>query len=101
VANQREDSNVSKAVVEDVVMFETHMDEYLDEEVEWVKHAFDFICKGWDQETSTSSPTAATTRLLASHNPDLVKRNVLLHSLVYFCFQWQLSHERLVWLVKL
>ena len=31
-------------------MFEAHMDEYLDEEIEWVKHAFDVICKGWDQE---------------------------------------------------
>ena len=33
-------------------MFEAHMDEYLDEEIEWVKHAFDAICKGWDQEVS-------------------------------------------------
>lgn len=30
-------------------MFETNMDEYLDEEVESVKHAFDGICKGWDR----------------------------------------------------
>ena len=75
VANQRKDSNISKALAEDVVsvsrvslvyihtylfllwfpsyrMFETHMDEYLDEEIEWVKHAFDIICKGWDQEAS-------------------------------------------------
>ena len=35
-------------------MFEAHMDEYLDEEIEWVKHAFDGICKGWDQEASCS-----------------------------------------------
>ena len=33
-------------------MFEAHMDEYLDEEIEWVKHEFDVICKGWDQEVS-------------------------------------------------
>ena len=62
VANQREDSNISKTLAEDVVrvsfrvfqvyiicllslwslsykMFEVHMDEYLDEETEWVKHA--------------------------------------------------------------
>jgi hypothetical protein len=26
------------------------MDEYLDEEVEAVKHAFDVICKGWDRK---------------------------------------------------
>lgn len=31
-------------------MFETNMDEYLDEEVEAVKLSFDVICKGWDQE---------------------------------------------------
>ena len=36
-------------------MFEAHMDEYLDEEVEWVKQAFDVICKGWDQEASFCS----------------------------------------------
>ena len=75
VANQRKDSNISKTLAEDVVwvslhvfqvyiicllslwslsykMFEAHMDEYLDEETEWVKHAFDVICKGWDQEAS-------------------------------------------------
>jgi hypothetical protein len=33
-------------------MFEAHMDEYLDEEIEWVKYAFDVICKGWDREAS-------------------------------------------------
>jgi hypothetical protein len=76
VANQRKDSNISKTLAEDVVwvsshffskvynlltfslwslsyrMFEAHMDEYLDEEIEWVKNAFDVICKGWDQEAS-------------------------------------------------
>lgn len=31
-------------------MFETNMDEYLDEEVESVKQAFDIICRGWDKE---------------------------------------------------
>ena len=39
-------------------MFETNMDEYLDEEVESVKIAFDVICKGWDQEVSR--PTRLT-----------------------------------------
>ena len=80
VANQRKDSTISKTLAEDVVwvlsllpcffpsiciifancvssldsyrMFEAHMDEYLDEEIEWVKHEFDVICKGWDQEVS-------------------------------------------------
>ena len=76
VANQRKDSNISKTLAEEVVwvslrvsqvhvycllavapppsykMFETHMDDYLDEEIEWVKRTFDVICKGWDQEAS-------------------------------------------------
>ena len=33
-------------------MFEAHMDEYLDEEIEWAKRAFDGICKDWDQDAS-------------------------------------------------
>jgi hypothetical protein len=33
-------------------MFEINMDEYLDEEVESVKQAFEVICKGWDKEVS-------------------------------------------------
>ncbi len=40
-------------------MFETNMDEYLDEEVESVKIAFDVICKGWDQEVSLSTQLSA------------------------------------------
>ena len=35
-------------------MFETNMDEYLDEEVESVKLAFDAICQDWDREVSVS-----------------------------------------------
>lgn len=33
-------------------MFEVNMDEYLDEEVESVKLAFDVVCKGWEREVS-------------------------------------------------
>lgn len=33
-------------------MFEVNMDEYLDEEVESVKLAFDVICKDWEREVS-------------------------------------------------
>ncbi|KAJ3504332.1 hypothetical protein NLJ89_g7989 [Agrocybe chaxingu] len=55
VAKQREDSSVLRTKAEDVVyqMFEPHMDEYLDEEVEAIKLAFDTICKGWDKEVRT------------------------------------------------
>jgi recyclin-1 len=31
-------------------MFESNMDEYLDEEVESLKQVFDVICTGWDRE---------------------------------------------------
>lgn len=33
-------------------MFEVNMDEYLDEEAEVVKMAFDSTCKGWDYDVS-------------------------------------------------
>ncbi|KAK7047579.1 F-box protein: endocytic membrane traffic, recycling ReCYcling 1 [Paramarasmius palmivorus] len=74
---------VSRTRAEDVVyqMFEQNMDEYLDEEVEAVKHALERICKGWQQQmTSTASSTLNSQtqgRFLASHNPAQVKRNVL------------------------
>ncbi|KAF8964808.1 exocyst complex component Sec10-domain-containing protein [Flammula alnicola] len=81
VAHQRKDSNVDGNKAEDVVyqMFETNMDEYLDEEVESVKLAFDVICKGWDRESLASTPTTAdgTRKFLASQNPAMLKRNVL------------------------
>ena len=31
-------------------MFETNMDEYLDEEVESLKQVFEAICTGWDRQ---------------------------------------------------
>lgn len=31
-------------------MFETNMDEYLDEEVESLKQVFEVICTGWDRQ---------------------------------------------------
>ena len=33
-------------------MFEFNMDEYLDEETDWVKDAMAKICKEWDQRVS-------------------------------------------------
>lgn len=33
-------------------MFETNMDEYLDEETEWVKLVMEGICKEWEQQVS-------------------------------------------------
>jgi recyclin-1 len=34
-------------------MFEINMDEYLDDEVEAVKVAFDAICREWDKKVRT------------------------------------------------
>lgn len=62
-------------------IFDPHMDEYLDEEVESVKRSFDSICREWDRKMSdisghfVGSPTR--TRFLTSQNPQLVKRNVV------------------------
>ncbi|KDR74817.1 hypothetical protein GALMADRAFT_249710 [Galerina marginata CBS 339.88] len=87
-AKQRPDAVVERTKAEDVVyqMFETNMDEYLDEEVEAVKRALDAICKGWDQEAA--APTSPTSPRHFSHsnphsnpqhtqNPALLKRTVL------------------------
>ncbi|CAK5284347.1 unnamed protein product [Mycena citricolor] len=79
-ASQRSDSNVERTRAEDVIfrMFEVNMDEYLDEEVESVKHAFDVTCKGWDRQMAERATSGSTsTRFLSSQNPALVKRNVL------------------------
>ncbi|KAH7101737.1 exocyst complex component Sec10-like protein [Auriculariales sp. MPI-PUGE-AT-0066] len=62
---------------EDVVykMFEVNMDEYLDEEIECIKVAFDAICRDWDKQLASHTQTSST--FLASQNPAQVKRNVL------------------------
>lgn len=36
-------------------MFEPNMDEYLDEEVEWVKHALDVINREWQRKVVASA----------------------------------------------
>ncbi|KAH0583281.1 hypothetical protein H2248_011156 [Termitomyces sp. 'cryptogamus'] len=93
---------ITTTKAEDVVyqMFESNMDEYLDEEVESVKNVFDRICKAWDRELATYAPAPLLTngstslsasvetqqyhqqhtsqpRFLTSQNPAQVKRNVL------------------------
>ncbi|OSX58161.1 hypothetical protein POSPLADRAFT_1185030 [Postia placenta MAD-698-R-SB12] len=83
IAAERSDSNVSKARAEDVVyrMFEPNMDEYLDEEVDFVKHCFEVTCGGWENQLShrATVPKASPdhVRFLGSQNPAQVKRNVL------------------------
>ncbi|CAG8782474.1 14145_t:CDS:2, partial [Acaulospora colombiana] len=63
-------------------IFDPHMDEYLDEEVEAVKRAFDSICRNWsekssNQNMSSSAVSPTRTRFLESQNPQQVKRNVV------------------------
>ncbi|GLB38835.1 putative exocyst complex component Sec10 [Lyophyllum shimeji] len=89
----RAEDVITRTQAEDVVyrMFESNMDEYLDEEVESVKLIFETICKDWDRQLSTYAPSTTTAaphtphapatnhqpRFLASQNPAQVKRNVL------------------------
>ena len=40
-------------------MFEVNMDEYLDEEIECVKAAFDVICRDWDKKVNQQIPSLA------------------------------------------
>lgn len=37
-------------------MFEFNMDEYLDEEIDWVKDAMSKICKDWDSQVRRVPP---------------------------------------------
>ncbi|KAL5514904.1 hypothetical protein ACEPAG_2220 [Sanghuangporus baumii] len=82
---KNDDSHVSCTQAEDVVyqMFEQNMDEYLDEEVESVKQAFEVINRDWERKMSaqtggTNAQTASSApRFLGSHNPAQMKRTVL------------------------
>ncbi|KAF8549297.1 hypothetical protein OG21DRAFT_1500508 [Imleria badia] len=76
---------------EDVVykMFEPNMDDYLDDEMDELKRAFEVICKDWERSVSLTTSSTVTlnglqsqtqqapTRFLGSQNPALMKRNVL------------------------
>lgn len=42
-------------------MFEINMDEYLDDEVEAVKLAFDVICREWDKKVRIAHHTHPST----------------------------------------
>ncbi|KZT01591.1 uncharacterized protein LAESUDRAFT_763596 [Laetiporus sulphureus 93-53] len=83
VAAMATDALVTRMQAEDVVyrMFEVNMDEYLDEEVEFVKQSFEKICRSWDDQVSQQSavPSKSTEhiRFIGSQNPAQVKRTVL------------------------
>ncbi|KAI5480581.1 f-box protein pof6 [Pseudohyphozyma bogoriensis] len=69
---------VTKERAEDVVfrMFEPHMDDYLQEEGEWIREVLEGMCGDWDQKTASDSAISDPT-FLASQNPAMVKKNVL------------------------
>ncbi|KAH9968027.1 exocyst complex component Sec10-like protein, partial [Russula dissimulans] len=89
IAGQRHppgtEAEVSKAQAEDVVyrMFEPNMDEYLDEEIDFLKQNFEQTCRDWEKKTSlphTDAPPPITTQrptFLASSSPANLKSNVL------------------------
>lgn len=73
--------SIPRTLVEDVIyrMFETNMDEYLDEETEWVKRVLEGICQHWEETSEIGGGHShdAGPTFLSSANPDQVKRNVL------------------------
>ncbi|PCH37599.1 hypothetical protein WOLCODRAFT_84415 [Wolfiporia cocos MD-104 SS10] len=85
IAQERSDAAVSRVQAEDVVyrMFEVNMDEYLDEEVEFVKQCFETTCRAWESQVRLPVFAFACThymhqvRFLGSSNPAQVKRTVL------------------------
>ncbi|KAG6380058.1 exocyst complex component Sec10-domain-containing protein [Boletus reticuloceps] len=84
---------VKVELAEDVIykMFEPNMDDYLDDEMDELKRAFEVICKDWERSVSLTASSMVTldrsqsqtqavqaqTRFLDSQNPALMKRNVL------------------------
>lgn len=91
---------VTTTQAEDVIyrMFEAYMDEYLDEEVESVKHSFDVTNREWERKVrqrvdctnkllmkpeqisaqkATNAAAPGTARFIGSHNPAALKRTVL------------------------
>lgn len=81
--------DISRSLIENIIyqMFEPQIDEYLDDETEWVKGVLGAICNNWDTELGTSTKGAdgvlvknqaqSQPQFLTAQNPDVVKRNVL------------------------
>ncbi|KAL4071843.1 exocyst complex component Sec10-domain-containing protein [Scleroderma citrinum] len=80
---------ITREQSEDVIfkMFEPHMDDYLDDEVDELKRAFEDICKEWEcslarfaggeHQHQHQHQQSTQARFLDSQNPALAKRNVL------------------------
>lgn len=48
--------NVRWSDVDSFRMFEVNMDEYLDDETEWVKTVLEGICSVWDKQVGRNHP---------------------------------------------
>ncbi|KAI5995727.1 exocyst complex component Sec10-domain-containing protein [Pisolithus marmoratus] len=87
---------ITREQAEDVIfkMFEPHMDDYLDDELDELKRTLETICKQWDASLARIAGSESTgngdvagphlhgqpptqARFLDSQNPALAKRNVL------------------------
>lgn len=86
VSGTREDAKIPQTKAEDVIykMFEINMDDYLEEEVEFVKLRFQGITKAWNKSGSISSQkrSSQTTtpdgpRFLAAQDPAQMKRTLI------------------------
>ncbi|MBW0485028.1 hypothetical protein O181_024743 [Austropuccinia psidii MF-1] len=75
--------NISFEQVQNVIhqMFEIYLDDYLQEEVHWVKTALEGICLEWDtignQNIHLSQIESVPNGFLSSTNPALMKKNIL------------------------
>ena len=53
------------------------MDDYLQEEQEWVRHVLETSCKVFNDKLEQEDPTLSSGTFLNSANPAMVKRNVM------------------------
>ncbi|WVO18527.1 hypothetical protein L204_106246 [Cryptococcus depauperatus] len=79
-----EQTAIKQEQVEDSVfrMFEEHLDDYLEDETEWIRQHLEDLCRAWEQRLESTDLTSRTRSshmpaFLTSSNPDQVKRNVL------------------------
>lgn len=58
-------------------MFEIHMDDYLQEEQDWVRSQLEEACKEFNDKLAKDDPSLSAGTFLNSANPAAVKRNVM------------------------
>lgn len=72
-------SDTPRDLVESTIyrMFESHLDEYLDEETDTIKSILESICSSWDKHLGQDTSRSEGPTFLTAQNPDQVKRNVM------------------------